>query len=551
MTDRVTATDEAQGGLGLDNLLAVWRRRKWLAILVFVFPCAAALSLALAMPSLYESTAIVLVDRQQVPEDFVRSTVTSALEVRLHTISQEILSRSRLKSLIDRFGLYPALRQSLPEEALIERMRKDVRLELTGADQRGNQRGSSTISFAISYRGSDPQTVAQVTNTLASSYIEENLKVRERQATGTAQFLKVQLEETTKRLDVQERVVSEFKKRHLGELPGQLQANLATLQQLNEQLRLNTLNQIRAREKRDLLELQLQTVGLTPEAVVIGPTGDPVVAQDPRAARLARLRQELGELRTRFTDRYPDVQRLQAEITRVEQEIAEAPAPEAPGGKPAATPAVAAGPTANPAVLRIRQAIGETEAELKVLKDDEKRLRASIVVYDQRVANVPRREQEFLEISRDYETTRELHATLTKRFEEAQIAESMEQRQKGEQFRLLDPAVPGREPAAPRRLQLLAMALALALGLAAGAVVLAEQLDTSFHSLDDLRAFTAVPVLASIPRLVTAADGRQWRRRVVLTGLASLAGVALLAGTAWWLAHGNEQLVWLVTRGKG
>jgi uncharacterized protein involved in exopolysaccharide biosynthesis len=284
----------------------------------------------------------------------------------------------------------------------------------------------------------------------------------------------------------------------------------------------------------------------------VGPTGEPVVPQDPRAIRLARLRQELAELRTRFTDRYPDVQRLRSEIAQIEQEMTQTPppAPAPPAGKSPAA-AVAAAPPANPAALRLRQSIGETEAELKVLKDDEKRLRASIVVYDQRVANVPRREQEFQEISRDYETTRELHSTLTKRYEEAQIAESMEQRQKGEQFRILDPAVPGTAPTAPKRLRLLAMGLALAFGLAAGAVLLAEQLDTSFHSLDDLRAFTAVPVLASIPRLVTEADHRIWRRRFVLGGALSLAGVALLAGAAWWLAHGNEQLVWLVTRGKG
>jgi succinoglycan biosynthesis transport protein ExoP len=550
MADRVTtAADEAPGGAGLDLVLAVWRRRKWLAILVFLFPCVVALSLVAAMPRQYESTATILVDRQQVPEEFVRSTVTSAIEVRLQTISQEILSRSRLKELIARFGLYPSLRQSLPEEALIERMRKDIQLELKSADQKGGQR-SSTIAFTISYRGGDPQTVAQVTNTVASFYIEENLKARERQATGTAQFLKVQLEETRKRLDQQERVVSEFKKRHLGELPSQMQANLAALQQLSDQLRLNSLNQIRATEKRQLLELQLQSV--TPEAVVAGPAGEPVVAQDPRAMRLARLKQEMAELRTRFTDRYPDVQRLGGEIATLEREIAESrdTAPVPPSGKPAPGRVVAPNPEANPVKARIRQAIGEAEAELKVLKDEERKSRAAIATYEQRVANVPRREQEFQEISRDYENTRELYATLTKRFEEAQIAESMEQRQKGEQFRLLDPAVPGTQPAAPKRLQLVAMGLALAFGLAAGAVVLAERLDTSFHSLDDLRAFTTVPVLANIPRLATEADRRQWRRRFAFAGLGTLVGLTLLAGAAWWLAHGNEQLVWFVTRGK-
>src|ERR1043166_395858 len=126
-------------------------------------------------------------------------------------------------------------------------MREDIKLELKGVDVKGERR--ATVAFTISYRGSDPRTVALVTNTLASFYIEENLKVRERQATGTAEFLRVQLDETKKRLDVQERQVSEFKRRHLGELPQQMEPNLATIERLHSQLRLNADNQTRAMER--------------------------------------------------------------------------------------------------------------------------------------------------------------------------------------------------------------------------------------------------------------------------------------------------------------
>jgi polysaccharide chain length determinant protein (PEP-CTERM system associated) len=544
-------TDGGQPGGGLERALAVWRRRKRLAVLAFAFPCAAALALVAALPSVYESTTTILVDRQQVPEEFVRSTVTSALEVRLQTISQEILSRSRLQALIDRFGLYAALRPQVSDEALVERMRQDVRLELVGAEAReaGRRDGRATVAFTVSYRGRDPRLVAQVTNTLASFYIEENLRARERQATGTAQFLKVQLDETKQRLDEQERRVSEFKKRYLGELPGQLQTNLAALQQFHEQLRANTLSQVRLAERKDLLQLQLQTVNASPEAALLASSpGAPV---DPRVLRLARLRQELAELETRFTDRYPDVRRTRDDIASLERELAEAPpsgAAPAAGGAPAVS---ALTPAAGAATLRIRQSLAEADAEIRVLKEDEARLRAAIAAYDQRVANIPRREQEFQEVSRDYETTKELYASLLKRHEEAQLAESMEQRQKGEQFRILDPAVPAREPTAPRRPKLLVMGLVLAAGLAAGAVLLTEQRDTSFHTLDDLRAAVPVPVVATIPRLVTERDRRALRRRGALIGVATVAGLVLLIGAAWWLGHGNERLVWLVTRGKG
>ena len=248
--------DEARPGGGLGKLWAVWNRRKWLAIPVFLFPLTAAVSLVMSMPNVYKSTALVLVDRQQVPEEFVRPTVTSALETRLQTISQEILSRARLDSLINRFSLYPDLRERVPAEEVIERMRRDIGLELKSAETRGLK---STIAFTISYRGSDPRKVALVTNTLASFYIEENLKVREKQATGTADFMKIQLAEVKRRLDDQERRVSEFKKLHTGELPQELEINLATLQRLNAQLRLNNDNMSRAMAQRDAVSRQIET----------------------------------------------------------------------------------------------------------------------------------------------------------------------------------------------------------------------------------------------------------------------------------------------------
>src|SRR3989449_9623701 len=238
----------ARKGAGVELALAAWSRRKWLAILTFAAPFAVAMSLGMALPNIYQATATVLVHRQQLPETFVQPTVTSALETRLHTISQEILSRSRLEALITRFGLYPDLSKRVSAEEVIERMRGDIKLELKAVEARGQR--EATVAFAIKYLGSDPQTVAQVTNTLASFYIEENLKVRERQATGTAEFLKVQLEETKKRLDEQERQVSEFKRRYLGELPQQMETNVATLERFHIQLRLNSDNQTRAMERR-------------------------------------------------------------------------------------------------------------------------------------------------------------------------------------------------------------------------------------------------------------------------------------------------------------
>jgi len=536
--------EEARKGAALDRIQAIWSRRKWLAILVFALPLAAATSVIYSLPNLYRSTATVLVDRQQVPESFVRTTVTSELETRLQTISQEILSRSRLEGLISRFGLYTDLRKESSNEEAIERMRRDIQLEVRSADAKAERR--STIAFALSYRGRDPQTVALVTNTLASFYIEENLKARERQASGTTEFLKAQINETKKRLDEQERRVSEFKKQYMGELPLQMQGNLATLEALNTQLRLNSDNQIRAMERRQALAAQLAEAESFPQA--LGVPGAPAPGPEPPALHLARLKQELTAARTRYTDTHPTVIRLKDEIAAVEGELAGTKLEAKADARSEAAPAAAT--PASPYVLRLREALHAAESELKILKAEDQRLRGAIAAYQARVENTPKREQEFQDISRDYDSTREAHQSLVKRYEEAQVAESMEQRQKGEQFRILDSALPSTATTAPNRLRLLMMALALSAGLAAGAAMLAEMVDTSFHSADDLRAFTTVPVLVSIPRIATEADRRRRRVRFRLAAAGALLGVVLVAGASFFIAHGNEQMVRMLDRDR-
>ena len=508
----------------------VWSRRKWLALGAFAVPLVASLSLIMFLPSIYRSTVTVLVDRQQVPEMFVRPTVTSVLEVRLQTISQEILSRSRLEALISRFSLYADLRKRVSGEEVIERMRRDILLELKGVDQKDPAK-AATIAFALTYRGGNPETVAQVANTLASSYIEENLKVRERQAAGTSEFLKVQLVQVKSRLDELERVVGDFKKRYLGELPQQLDANLATIERLSAQLRSIGDNQTRAMERRDALQQQLADAGSLSG-------GGPEVIPE----QLAKLNQELRQLRSRYSEKYPDVIRTKEEIAALERELAEK------GGETPKESMSAAG--RSPYALRSRQALAEVEAEINARKSEETRLRSALAAYLGRVENVPKREQEFKELARDYESTKELYATLSKRYEEAQLAESMEQRQKGEQFRILDPAIPAESPAAPNRLRLVVLALALSLGIAGAAVVTAEQLNAAFHSVDDLRAFTSVPVLVSIPQIVTLGDAVRQQRRARLATVATCVAFVVIVGVSYFIAHGNEWLVTLLPQGK-
>jgi protein tyrosine kinase modulator len=529
MSDTLRGVDDAEATpreAGLDRIRAVWTRRKWLGLVVFVLPLAAASAIIVALPDLYQSTALVLVERQQVPEAFVRPTVTSELEIRLQTISQEILSRSRLEALITRMGLYPDLNGAASKEEAVSRLRRDIRLELRTAET--GKPGSTTTAFTLSYRGADPQTVAQVTNTLASFYIEENFKARERQAVGTSEFLRVQLQDAKKRLDEQEARMGDLQRRYMGELPQQLQSNLVGLETMNQQLRMNNDTQIRLAERREQLAAQL--------AAARAESGD-----ETDEMRLARLKKELTMLRIKYTDLWPDIIRIKDEIARLEKQIAE-PKPKVEVKAPVV-------PT--PQVLRAQEALQSVETELKLARADEQRLKRSIQTYQTRLDNAPQREQAYLDATRDYQSTKELYQSLMKRYEEARLGESMEQRQKGEQFRILDSAVASSTPAAPRRFRLLFASLAVSLVLGGGAMVLAEVLDTSFHSTAALRAYTTVPVLVTIPRIVTEADTRRsrWRFRFAAIGVG--VGLVVLAGSAFLLAHGNEQLAQLLSRGGG
>jgi len=531
-------------GMQFDNVLAMWRRRKWLALCAFAGVFSVGAALTAFLPNVYQAAATILVVGQQVPADFVKTTVTGALDTRLQTISQQILSRARLEELINRFGLYANLKRDLTLEALVERMRRDIEVKPTGIDRIGG-----TVAFTIRYQGRDPRTVALVTNTLASYYIDENIRVRERQATSTADFLRTQLDEVKKRLEVQERRVSEFRRRYLGELPTQMDANLQTLERLNTQFRLNGERQMRVREQRQEQARRLDSAALraasTPSRA--RPAAAGAAAADPAEARLEKLKDNLAELRSRFHDRYPDVVHLQREIAELEEQLAATKPRRSPAAGSSTEPDPLA-PAADPQVDQIEQALGQLNVELKALKEEEAHLRAAMVTYQTRVDNTPRRDLEFQELSRDYDSTRELYSSLMKRYEEAQLAESMEQRQKGEQFRVLDPAIPSPQPGAPNRVRLLIVTLLFSLGLSVGAMLLAEYVDTSFHEVDDLRAFSNVPVLASIPRILTRTDLRRRWWRVRLGAAVALVGLVVIVSLAYVAANGNERLVLLLGR---
>jgi succinoglycan biosynthesis transport protein ExoP len=527
-------------GASVEFALEVWSRRKALALLVFGAVLAAAVSVTTSLPDLYRATATVLVETQHVSEELVRSSVSAELETRIQTIREEVMSRGRLGDLVTRLDLYPELRaRNVAFDAIIERMRRDIELELNTVASTGAH--TPTIAFAIRYIGRDPRTVAQVTNMLASLYVVENSKIREGQAVRTAEFLKTQLDAAKKELEIQERRATEFNLTHIGELPDQVAANLASLERLNTQLRLNGENQVRAMDRRERLDRQLTELASAPP-VTSG--GEPTRAA--ALEELAKLKQKLEQLRRKYTDRYPEVIRAREELADVERQLSERPVAVSAAARLAAAPAQ---PSLDPR-MRLLQAIADADAELNALKNEEQSFRKAIGSYEQRVENVPRRQQEFEALSHESASTKERYDTLLKRYEEAQLASSLEQGQKVEQFRILDAAIPPREPAAPSRPRLFALGFCLAIALAVGSVLLVEKFDTAFHSLDDLQS-VAVPTLFSIPLILTPGETRRHWRRAALAAVSIAIGLALVIQGSRYVARNNEQLVRMTASGRG
>ena len=497
----------------------MFRRRQAVAILVSAAVAASAASFAVCLPDLYRATAIVLVERP-IPEAFVRPAVNGELDSRLHVIKQEILSRDRLTDLITRFDLYPELRTRAPMDAVLDQMRRDIEIELNGPEQVSGRK--TTVSFKLSYTGASNKTVADVTNALATFYVAQNANIRSEGATRTTEFLRAQLDATSKQLDQHEKEMRAYTSSHPGELPQQVDVNLAALERLNTQLRLNGERQLKLLEDRERL-----TDGLTITQDAV--TGERTAVADPGPDRIEEMKLRLQLLEGQYNSRYPDVVRLRVEIATAERERDAAQ-------KSAALPAAA----------RLR-ALEGLEAEVDRLKKDEFTLRQTITNVERRLEAVPEREQEFARLTRDQQAAKDLYDSLLKKFDEAQLGENLETDRHGEQFRVLEEALPPSQPVAPNRPRLIILGLILAVAAGVGAVLTAEQFDASFHDVEALRSFTKVPVLASIPRISPGHPRRALRAALMTASL--FAVIAMSATLSIHAARGNEEIVRMLVRG--
>ena len=487
---------QAPGGLHPLSIIRMLWKRKLIIGLAWIAGTALTSAIVWKLPPVYKSEALILVDSQKIPERFVSATVSSEIQDRIATISQQIMSSSQLKKIMDDFGLYKAQRAKLTEEEVLEAMRKDIAITM----ERG-WTGNRPGAFRVGYQGPDPQIVAQVANRLANLYIEENLRVREVQAQGTSEFMDTQLVEAKKRLDQLEAAVSEYKVRHNGELPEQ--ENAITSELTREDLALQASREA-ARHNEESKSILRSTLGIAEGAVAalhqsrqVRTDGSVVPAQatslqtgqqsiSEAHAKVLKFRAKLEALHEMgYAGRHPDILTTQQELaaalaeelkeTAADQKKASAPAPSSKPETTRSAPAAAAPAdrellSAQERVVAIKAQIDSLDRDLQDREAEQKKIQQSIQSLQTRMAGLPVREQEMAGLTRDYEISKANYRTLLDKKLSAEMATDMERRQKSERFTLLDPPRVPEKPAKPNRPLFggIGSAVALALGLILG-----------------------------------------------------------------------------------
>jgi len=530
---RVKAMDSGRGDASVEHYLCLILHRKWLVLGTFALVSLGTLIVSYYLPNIYSSETVILVDPQRVPESYVKATVTGDVRNRLSTLSQQILSATRLEKIIETMNLYPQERKTLPREDVIAKMRADISVNVL-SDLGG---GQDLQAFRIVYRGKEPRLVAEVANALASLFIEENLKAREEQATGTADFLQNQLQETRKRLEAQEAKLKDFKLQHLGEMPEQQTADLQILGQLQSQLQLESDALDRAQQQKSYLQSMLPATAPVVDLDEVVPAAPKATERQGPKSPLTIHKEQLAKLQTIFTDKYPAVQRFKKQI-EAEEALEAARPPQAPASSGAAAPGSAEPAPAPPAPTAAQAAPRPSkyfnpvvESQLKQLDDEvtkhkEERQRLSKLVssYQGKLEAIPVREQQISDLVRDYEISKANYGQLLEKQLSAETATQLEIRQKGERFSILDPAQPAERPSKPNRILINAggslggLALGLLLALAT------EFLGMSITAPAQITEITNLPVLEVIPLIRTYADKRLRKRLLVLV-VSTAAGV--------------------------
>jgi polysaccharide chain length determinant protein (PEP-CTERM system associated) len=473
------------------------------------------------------------VERQQVPERYVTANTTIDVREDLLVMTDAILSRTQLLQIIDEFGLYPKERKQLVPEQLVELMRSNIKIE--PLEKNSNPQDLNT--FKISFTGIDPHSAQEVTNKLTTLFINENNKSREEQSTQTTNFLADHLETAEAELKQQESRVRDFKMSFIGELPEQQQGNLAILAGLQGQLQ-NTMSALaRAREQQAYLQSlisQYQDLALGNVAVPGTPAVSPT---ETIKAELARLRNEKADLLARYTPKYPDVVKIDEQIKETEALLAAAT--EAPGPTKRGT-AQESSKSAKPterdaAIAQLKSQLEVNRIEIQNGMAEQKQIESRIAEYQRRLNLTPVREQQLADLLRGYDQSKQHYDDLLNKKTQSELATSLERRQQGQRFRIIDPPSLPSKPSSPARakISLGGLAAAIAAGLALAFFV--EIRDHSLRDEQELRRAFAFPLVLGVPMLLSKVEKRRRSRVAVLEWLGGAILCLLICATEFYI----------------
>ena len=558
-----------------EYLTAARHRRKTL-ILAFSLGLLVTVLLALFLPPKYRSAGTILIEQQEMPQELVRSTVTSYADERVQVISKRVMTTETLLNIIRRYDLYPKERAKDTREALLGRMRKDIGLKMISADvidPRSGRPTAATIAFEVSYISRQADLAAKVANEITTLYLNENLNNRTQLARDAATFLESEGDRINRQIADLEVKLADFKDKNLQKLPELTQLNMQLLDRTGEELR-------GAQNRKDSLEqqrvyLEAQLAQLKPNSTVFSDTGERIVSS---ADRLKMARSQLDSARAMYAPDHPDVIKLQREVDGLQKGVAAAGGPKstAPStelndlrrrlesaralladareryspehpdrirlerqvadleaqlaAEPAAAPVVGTDPpnsvpieADNPAFVQIQAQLSATRNDIAAVTGEMVKLRAQSDEYQRNISLSPQVEKQYRELSRDYDNARLKYAEIRSKQVEAKTAQNLEADRKGERFTLIDPPLPPEEPISPNRLLIFIAGVVLSIGLVAGVLWYLETMDSTVRGRKDLFDLTGIAPLALVPHIGTLAEARAARRRLWLTTGTSVA----------------------------
>ena len=519
-----------------EDIIEIILRRRWWIIIPFSLSIIIGIILAFTLPKYYEAETLIMIRPPKVPTEYVQSVVTTDIDSRLEAFSRQILSRSNLEKIMKDFNMYTEPKYGLLfVEDKIADMRKRISVDLMRREMPGRYRGyTSAYAFSISFKGKEPEKVMKVTNALASYFIDENIRFRETEAVGTSNFLDEELIPIREGLVAKEKVLKEYREKYMGELPEQLGSNLNMLTRVEEQLKVKQTSLLDAQNKLAMFKDQIsQGALLFGQGATV--TGDGRIVSDfGQSISLEQARAMRSYLETRYTQKHPDIIRMNKIISDLEGEKKE-------NNKGTSDVSQYIPHSAKMEIERIK-------VNVNTLTTDISKLKSQVRVYERRIENTPKREQELKILERDYNNIRASYDLLLNKKLEATISVNMEKKQKGEKFQILDPARIPEKPVFPNMKILFLLTLVAGPNIGLGLIFLLEYLDTSFRSPKDIESGLGFSVLATIPLIYDKKYKRRQRMNQVFSVVSIMFSFILLSAFAVLSFVGVDQTMELLNR---